>query len=115
YHFLEEPANKIVTQEDGQFLGFFFLAVIIAEILRLICKAFSKSWNGLDRLSCGCIIFAFAMILISFGPNYSVGHLSPYKIFYSIYLSFTGFFRAPARMAFISHWLLVVSTGVFCI
>ena len=112
YEFLSEPALKFFSQEDGQFLGFFFLGLVIAELLRLACRAIDKKWDHLDRLSFGCLFFAVILIIISFGPNFTIFNFSPYKVIYRVYLSFTGFFRAPARMAFLSHWLMVVSVGI---
>src|SRR5690606_14177464 len=48
----------------------------------------------------------------SFGPQFTILSISPYRLLYYSYLQFSGFYRAPARIAFIVEWLALVPLSV---
>ncbi len=106
--------------EDDQFLGYFLLLLVLIESLRLLCKFLKKSLDGWDRLSIAAILVSSALIICSFGPTYKLSipftekgnFVSPYRLLYYAYLQYSGFYRAPARLAFIVQWTILLPIAV---
>lgn len=112
YAILVSPGSLPYVQEDGQFIGFSMLLLLILESCRLFLTAIRRRFDMLDRLSISCLLLMIILILSSFGPNFQICGISPYRVLYYTYLQFSGFFRTPARLAFISHWLMIVCLAI---
>lgn len=113
YRLFNVPPTKSFPDENDEFVGYFMLLLVAAETIRLVIRAGRRQWDDLDRLSAACITFSIIFVLLSFGPNFKIGGVHPYLIIYKIYLQYTGFFRVPARFAFVVQLLLALPVGVF--
>lgn len=101
--------------EDCQFFGITMLFCILIESLRLIRQRMRRIWTEQDTISTALIAIAVCFVLATFGPYLQIGRFQfpgPYLAIYKSYLQFTGFFRVPSRLAFISEWLFALSVGI---
>lgn len=113
YKIFTVDAGQKQHPEDGQFIGFFVLLLVGAEGVRLAARAVRRQWDGWDRLSFATMGGAGMLVLCSLGPEYTIQSVSPYRVLYYTYLQFSGFYRVPARLAFVVEWLAVVPVAVF--
>lgn len=117
YKVLPVPANTRQTDENEQFVGYFLVLLLLVESIRLFCRLITRKFDRWDRLSAGSITVCAVLVLCSFGPNFRIPlggglRLSPYILLYKVYLEHTGFFRVPARLAFIVQWVSLIPVGI---
>ncbi len=85
------------------------------ELLRLTTRLIRRNWRPLDTVSTAALGCGAFLVLASFGPHITVAGQQlpgPYMLLHATFLQFTGFFRAPARLAFIIQWLFALSVGI---
>lgn len=99
--------------ENGQFLGYTLYALLVWELTRLGRQLYQRNVSRADKLSLTSLGLGFAIVLCSFGPDFYILGVSPYRLLYYPILQFTGFFRVPARLAFVAQWLFLVSACTF--
>ena len=104
---LLDPAQT-QAPENNQFLGWFLCLLLVCEAVRLTIRFRRKPITPIDLLSLSGFAIAGIVIVCSFGPQFSVLGISPYKCLHALYLQFTGFYRVPARLAFVVQWFLLL-------
>lgn len=112
---LPAPLRKATRDEDSQFIGFLLFALLAAEAARVACAVVRRRVQPLDRLSLFSGVAAFACMATSFGPYlvtpWGILH-APYWYLHRLFLEHTGFFRNPARFAFLFQFFSCVSVAI---
>lgn len=100
--------------EDCQFLGFLVGFCLILETLRLISRFVQRSWSRQDTYTTSILLVGILLVLASLGPYLTIFGTKipgPYMLLHKSLLQFTGFYRVPSRLAFITEWLFALVIG----